>query len=212
MELIYCFLDIEVDGPTRARSNGAGTYRDGEGAADVGTFRDGEREGHGRFTWPDGRSYDGQWRAGMRHGEGVDQLPSGLSRRCTWAWGRVVGRSCSPGDGRKFAGELRGLARESRYETRRCRLTLEEVNNGTALPAVTAHAKSRAIHFAGCLALETPRAYYVVAPLFGLVNDNTSPFDYAEMREYFPGATLAQHLGYIGAACLATRHSLRMRR
>ena len=125
---------VHVDTWSEGMRHGAGTYRDAEGASYVGTFRDGERDGHGRFTWPDERSYDGAWRAGMRHGQGVEQLPSGLSRCCAWAWGNVVRLSCRPGDGKKFASELRRLARAKRYGTRRCRLTREEVNKGMRCP------------------------------------------------------------------------------
>ena len=62
----------------------------------AGTYRDGERAGTGRFTWPEGRSYEGAWHTGMRHGEGVETLPGGVSRRCTWRWGDVVRRTCTP--------------------------------------------------------------------------------------------------------------------
>ena len=71
--------------------------------------------------------------------------------------------------------------------------------------------KSRFVHFVGCLVLGVLCAYYVVGPLFGLLTDNSGLFDYAERWEYFPGVALAQHLGYFGAACLASRHSIRMR-
>ena len=71
--------------------------------------------------------------------------------------------------------------------------------------------KSRFVHLVGCLVLVVLCAYYVVGPLFGLWNDNTALFDYAERWEYFPGVALAQHLGYFGAACLASRHTIRMR-
>ena len=125
---------VHVDTWSDGMRHGAGTYRDAEGASYVGTFRDGERDGHGRFTWPDGRSYDGAWRAGMRHGQGVEQLPSGLSRCCAWAWGNVVRPSCRASAGKKFASELRRLARAKRYGTRRCRLTREEVNKGMRCP------------------------------------------------------------------------------
>ena len=71
--------------------------------------------------------------------------------------------------------------------------------------------KSRFVHLVGCLVLVVLCAYYVVGPLFGLLTDNSGLFDYAERWEYFPGVALAQHLGYFGAACLASRHSIRMR-
>ena len=36
----------------------------------VGDFVDGERTGHGTFTYKNGDKYDGQWHKGKRHGIG----------------------------------------------------------------------------------------------------------------------------------------------
>ena len=37
----------------------------------IGEFKNGEREGYGRFQDPNGDEYVGQWERGERHGEGV---------------------------------------------------------------------------------------------------------------------------------------------
>lgn len=70
---------------------------------------------------------------------------------------------------------------------------------------------SRFLHLTGCLVLVPLCAYYVVAPLAGLFADNSGLFDYGESWEYMPGVALAEHLSYFVAACLATRHSIRIR-
>ena len=67
------------------------------------------------------------------------------------------------------------------------------------------------MHLVGCLALVPLCAYYVVGPLFGLFSDDSGLFDYGERWQYLPGVALAKHLGYFVAACLATRHSIRIR-
>ena len=51
------------------------------------------------------------------------------------AWKRESGEARSERE--KFAREIARLTREGRHGTRRCRLTLEEVENGTRCPPVT---------------------------------------------------------------------------
>ena len=80
----------------RGTRHGTGTYRDREGGVYVGEYSEGERSGHGRFTWPNGRIYEGAWHASMCHGEGIVTEANGTKRRCTWRWGNLVPRSCSP--------------------------------------------------------------------------------------------------------------------
>ena len=70
-------------------------YRDREGGVYVGEYLDGERSGHGTFTWPNGRSYEGAWRASLRHGQGFVTETGGTERRCAWRWGTLVPGSCS---------------------------------------------------------------------------------------------------------------------
>ena len=83
--------------------------------------------------------------------------------------------------------------------------------DGPAFASAVHPRKSRFVHFVGCLVLVVLCGYYVVGPLFDLLNDSTALFDYAERWQYFPGVALAQHVGYFVAACLASRHSIRMR-
>ena len=77
--------------------------------------------------------------------------------------------------------------------------------------ATPAHAdSSRWLHFAAWLALIPLSAYFVVGPLFGLALGNDGVFDYEEKWQYLPWVTLSEHLSYVAAACLGTRHSTRI--
>ena len=44
--------------------NGHGTFTWPDGRTYVGDFVDDKKEGNGNFTWPDGRTYEGGWKNG----------------------------------------------------------------------------------------------------------------------------------------------------
>ena len=56
--------------PSTAWTNCAGNLAWPDGAAYVGSFRHGKRDGRGRMTFPDGSSYEGDFLAGQYHGYG----------------------------------------------------------------------------------------------------------------------------------------------
>ena len=77
---------MEMMDPSKSRDDGR-IYK-GQYVADM-------KDGHGVFTWPDGRKYDGQWSKGKQHGRAkvydtclvsVSRLPvktSSTNVRCT---------------------------------------------------------------------------------------------------------------------------------
>lgn len=57
--------------------HGEGTLTFDSGATYHGTFANGQFDGKGRYTWPDGSNYEGRWRFNKMHGEGVYTDSSG---------------------------------------------------------------------------------------------------------------------------------------
>eukprot|EP00438_Fugacium_kawagutii_P002143 Skav218493 [mRNA] locus=scaffold538:1344458:1348152:- [translate_table: standard] len=51
--------------------NGHGRFRWPDGRTYTGNYRNGLRHGQGKFNWPDGRSYEGEWEDGKQHGQGT---------------------------------------------------------------------------------------------------------------------------------------------
>ena len=37
----------------------------------MGNFENGQKNGKGRFEWPNGEIYEGQWKNGKKHGSGL---------------------------------------------------------------------------------------------------------------------------------------------
>ena len=49
-----------------------------------------KREGHGEFTWADGRKYIGEWKGGKQHGKGLYIAKDGIQKNGEWQSGRKV--------------------------------------------------------------------------------------------------------------------------
>ena len=67
------------------------------------------------------------------------------------------------------------------------------------------------VHFMVYLVLVPVVAYYVVSPLLGLFFDDSGGFGYINKWTYLPQLAFPENLGYFVAACLVTRHSIRIR-
>ena len=67
------------------------------------------KHGHGKFVWPDGRTYDGEWSQGKRHGRGTyitakAEKKAGSARELVWRHDRLdIGRRTSSTAGRRMA-------------------------------------------------------------------------------------------------------------
>ena len=57
--------------------DGHGTYTYRDGRKYTGQFRENRRDGQGSFTWPDGASYTGGYKDDLRSGMGAFTLPNG---------------------------------------------------------------------------------------------------------------------------------------
>lgn len=79
--------------------------------------------------------------------------------------------------------------------------------DGPTFASATHPAAPKFVHFAMCLVLVWVVDRYVVIPLLG----SGGAFDYGERWRYLPMLAFQLHLGYFVAACLATRHSIRVR-
>ena len=67
------------------------------------------------------------------------------------------------------------------------------------------------MYFVVCLVLVPVVDYHVVSRLFGLFFDDAGVFSYLERWAYVPQIAFPQQLGWFIAACLVTRHSIRIR-
>lgn len=79
--------------------------------------------------------------------------------------------------------------------------------------AAAAHPRaSRFVNFVTCLALVVIVGRYVVSNLHDLIfHASDTGLTYVQKWQHLPGATFAWHLSELVAACLATRHSIRIR-
>ena len=67
------------------------------------------------------------------------------------------------------------------------------------------------LHFVACLALVVFVGRYIVWPLLSVVFGGGIELSYGEKWKFVPLSMLVGHLGEFVAACLATRHSIRIR-
>ena len=51
-----------------------------------GEYKNGQKEGEGIFTWPDGKVYKGGWQEGKQHGCG-EVIFDGVSTKSVWKHG-----------------------------------------------------------------------------------------------------------------------------
>ena len=87
-----------------------------------------------------------------------------------------------------------------------------KIFNDRAAFASAAHpSPPRFVHFVVYLVLVPVLLYYVVSPLVGLFFDDSGGFGYIDRWKYLPQVAFLENLGYLAAACLVTRHSIRIR-
>jgi len=55
-----------------------------------GQYKEDSKDGHGVFSWPDGRKYDGQWPDGKQHGTGSYVSLAQEKKQGVWEDGRRV--------------------------------------------------------------------------------------------------------------------------
>ncbi|KAF4741144.1 hypothetical protein FOZ62_006983, partial [Perkinsus olseni] len=55
-----------------------------------GQYVNDQKDGHGVFTWPDGRRYEGGWKAGKQNGRGIYRTAKGEVREGEWEDGHRV--------------------------------------------------------------------------------------------------------------------------
>ena len=68
---------------------GHGVFTWSDGRKYVGDYKDDQKHGNGVFTWPDGRCYDGQWFQGKQHGKGV-YMKEGKKKLGIWQMGKRI--------------------------------------------------------------------------------------------------------------------------
>lgn len=69
----------------------------------------------------------------------------------------------------------------------------------------------RGAHVAACLVLVPIISYHVVGPLTSAIFGGGGIITYAERWELLTGIAISEHLAYVIVACLAARHSMRIR-
>ena len=82
---------------------------------------------------------------------------------------------------------------------------------GPTFAAPVHRRSSKFLHFVVCLALVVIASRYVLWPLNSLVFGGSMGLSYGEKWEFLPLSMFVGHLGEFVAACLATRHSIRIR-
>ena len=87
-----------------------------------------------------------------------------------------------------------------------------KIFNDRAAFASAAHPRlPKFVHFVMYLVLVPIVDYYVVSPLFGLFFADSGGVGYINRWAYLPQVAFLESLGYFVAACLVTRHSIRIR-
>jgi hypothetical protein len=66
---------------------GHGVFTWSDGRKYVGEYKNDQKHGHGTFEWPDGRKYIGEWKDGKQHGEGL-YIKEGKERKGVWEAGK----------------------------------------------------------------------------------------------------------------------------
>ena len=64
--------------------HGRGLYFFSDGNAFAGDWLEGNRTGHGVFTWPNGNRYEGQFKDNQRHGKGTQYFAFGANYTGDW--------------------------------------------------------------------------------------------------------------------------------
>ena len=69
--------------------NGHGTYTWPDGRRYEGDYLMDKKHGKGKYTWASGKWYDGSWNEGQQHGDGVFSNPeTGDTKRGRWENGK----------------------------------------------------------------------------------------------------------------------------
>jgi len=89
--------------------NGQGTLTKPNGDKYVGEFRDGKRNGQGTYTWSNGDKYEGEWKDGKRIGQGTFTWANGNKYEGEWKDEKRTGQGKYIfSNGGKVVGEFRG--------------------------------------------------------------------------------------------------------
>lgn len=95
--------------------DGHGRYQWPDGTTYQGQFKGGDFHGQGTYHWPDGKKYEGEFRANKRNGHGTYSWPNGSQYSGQWQDGSRHGRgtftwtSGARYDGQWHQGQKRGL-------------------------------------------------------------------------------------------------------
>jgi len=77
------------------KKNGHGKFTWEDGRIYEGDWKDDMMTGYGTFTWPDGSRYEGQWFDNLRHGKGTFYSADGRKMETEWRFDKPL---YSPGD------------------------------------------------------------------------------------------------------------------
>ena len=88
--------------------NGQGTYTCPDGQKYIGEWKEGKWNGQGTETFPDGKKYVGEFKDGSKHGKGTETSPDGRKYEGEWENGVPNGQGIetSPKGG-KYVGEFK---------------------------------------------------------------------------------------------------------
>ena len=88
--------------------NGQGTYTCPDGQKYIGEWKEGKWNGQGTETFPDGKEYVGEFKDGSKHGQGTETFPDGKKYVGEWVNGVPNGQGIetSPKGG-KYVGEFK---------------------------------------------------------------------------------------------------------
>lgn len=82
---LYCVRSLRYP-----QFNGQGTHTSEAAKTQyVGQWENGEKQGRGVMTYPDGSKYDGEWKSGERHGKGALNMANGDRYVGTFKHGEV---------------------------------------------------------------------------------------------------------------------------
>ena len=88
--------------------NGLGFITFPDGSKFVGEHKDGEKNGQGIFTFSWGGKYVGEYKNGKQHGQGTETYPSGSKYVGEWKNGKENGQGTTTfRDGDKYVGEYK---------------------------------------------------------------------------------------------------------
>ena len=93
--------------------NGQGIFTYSDGRKYVGEFKDNKIDGQGTLTFPDGRKYVGEWKDNKQDGQGTFTFPDGSKYVGEWKDNKIDGQGTFTWtDGRKYVGGFKNGKRD----------------------------------------------------------------------------------------------------